>query len=137
MPGRAYLTAGAVCDGLDDGLTGTAPVTVPVRTLNAVRREIARPVDFVKCDVEGFELDVFEGGRQVLERDRPVVMCELEDRHAHRYGRTVADVLSFFDEVGYVRIEPARPTAHPPSRNVVLVPRERPLPAAAELPALL
>lgn len=133
VPGRSYVTAGAVCEGLDDGLIGTLPVTVPVRTLDSVRGGLDRPVDFVKCDVEGFELEVFEGGRKVLERDRPVVMCELEDRHAHRYGRTVTDVLELFTDAGYVRIGPDSSTTDPRARNALFVPRERPLPATPEL----
>jgi FkbM family methyltransferase len=121
VPGRSYLTAGAVCDALDDGLSETAPLEVRVQTLDEVRQEMDRPIDFVKCDVEGFELDVFHGSRQVLTEDRPVVLCELEQRHASRYGRTVTDVVDLFHELGYVV---SRSTAD--ARNVLFMPSERP-----------
>jgi FkbM family methyltransferase len=124
VPGRSYLTAGAVCDGLDDGLSGTPPLRVRVQTLDQVRSEVDRPIDFVKCDVEGFELDVFRGGRRVLTEDRPVVLCELEERHANRYGRTVDDVIGLFHELGYA-VSRSRTDA----RNVLFVPEERPAPA--------
>jgi FkbM family methyltransferase len=37
----------------------------------------ARPVGFVKIDVEGAELEVLRGMRQTLENDRPPVLCEV------------------------------------------------------------
>lgn len=121
VPGRSYLTAGAVHDGLDDGLSQTPPLPVRVQTMDEVRSEMDRPIDFVKCDVEGFELDVFQGSRRVLADDRPVVLCELEERHASRYGRTVADVVDLFQGLGYVV---SRSTSD--ARNVLFVPAERP-----------
>ncbi|MDW8230331.1 MAG: FkbM family methyltransferase [Saprospiraceae bacterium] len=35
-----------------------------------------RPVDLIKIDVEGCELDVLRGGEQVIRRDRPVLIIE-------------------------------------------------------------
>lgn len=121
VPGRSYLTSGAVRDGLDDGLSGTPPLQVRVQTLDQVRSEVDRPIDFVKCDVEGFELEVFQGGRRVLSEDRPVVLCELEERHASRYGRTVADAIDLLHELGYVVSR-----SNVDARNVLFVPSERP-----------
>lgn len=113
------LLAGAVRNGLDDGLSETPPLPVRVQTMDEVRAEMGRPIDFVKCDVEGFELDVFQGSRRVLAQDRPVVLCELEERHATRYGRTVADVVGLFHELDYVV---SRSTSD--ARNVLFVPDE-------------
>ena len=121
VPGRSYMTTGAVCDGLDEGLLETPALEVSVHTLDHVRSSLARPIEFVKCDVEGFELDVFQGSRQVLTEDRPVVLCEVEERHASRYGRTVAEVVDLFHELDYVV---SRSTTD--ARNVLFVPRERP-----------
>jgi FkbM family methyltransferase len=124
VPGRSYLTAGAVCDGLDEGLLGAPPLEVSVHTLDDVRSDIGLPIEFVKCDVEGFELDVFRGSQHVLTHDRPVVLCELEERHALRYGRTVNDVVQLFRGLDY-----GTPTPVANSRNVLFVPKERSIPA--------
>lgn len=35
------------------------------------------PIDFVKIDVEGFELEVLKGLKLTLERDRPIVFLEM------------------------------------------------------------
>lgn len=33
--------------------------------------------DFIKCDVEGAEVDVLRGARQMLQRKGPVILCEM------------------------------------------------------------
>ena len=38
-------------------------------------------IDLIKCDVEGHELEVFQGGRDTLKQFKPVVMFECEARH--------------------------------------------------------
>jgi FkbM family methyltransferase len=37
-------------------------------------------VDYIKCDVEGFEYQVFASMPQTLETHRPILLCELFDR---------------------------------------------------------
>ncbi len=37
-------------------------------------------VDYIKCDVEGFEYQVFASMTQTLETHRPILLCELFDR---------------------------------------------------------
>lgn len=54
------------------------------------------PVSFIKVDVEGFEPAVIEGAVATIDRDRPTLLLEIEDRHLERYGRTAAD---FVDEI--------------------------------------
>lgn len=56
-------------------------------------------VRFIKCDVEGHELDVFRGAEQTLRQHRPIVMFECEDRHHRRY--TSRDVFAFLEGLGY------------------------------------
>jgi FkbM family methyltransferase len=54
------------------------------------------PVRFIKVDVEGFEPAVIEGAVATIDRDRPTLLLEIEDKHLTRYGRTAAD---FLDEI--------------------------------------
>jgi FkbM family methyltransferase len=35
------------------------------------------PPDFIKCDVEGAEVEVFRGARRLLSENRPEILCEL------------------------------------------------------------
>ncbi len=58
-----------------------------------------RPVGFIKCDVEGHELEVLRGGRRMLAEDQPVLLLECED---HRNGGgQLQRVCSFLAELGY------------------------------------
>ena len=58
--------------------------------------------DFIKCDVEGAELLVFRGGRQTLRECRPVVFAELLRKWSQPFGYHPNDMLTFFNELGYV-----------------------------------
>ena len=40
--------------------------------------------DFVKCDVEGAEVEVFRGARQLLREKRPVIVCEMHSEANRR-----------------------------------------------------
>lgn len=42
-------------------------------------RQLPR-VDYIKCDVEGFEYEVFASMTRTLEAHRPILLCELFDR---------------------------------------------------------
>jgi len=42
------------------------------------------PVRFIKCDVEGHEDDVFQGGQKLLRRDRPDLIIESSDLTVQR-----------------------------------------------------
>ena len=54
---------------------------------------------FIKLDVEGHELEVFQGGVKVLRNHRPILLFESETRH--RTG-AIDELFSFLTEVGYV-----------------------------------
>jgi FkbM family methyltransferase len=70
---------------------------VPVRTVDELL-EGERRVSFFKCDVEGHEQRVFDGAKGMLERDRPVVVTELEQRHREE---PIESTFSFFADARY------------------------------------
>jgi FkbM family methyltransferase len=70
---------------------------VPVRTLDELLQG-ERRISFLKCDVEGHEQRVFDGARGILDRDRPVVLTELEQRHRED---SIGSTFSFFADAGY------------------------------------
>jgi FkbM family methyltransferase len=55
-------------------------------------------VSLIKIDVEGHEQAVLRGARQMLERDRPMLIIEVEERHC-RGSRAM--VCRFLEELGY------------------------------------
>ncbi len=42
------------------------------------------PPDFIKCDVEGSEIEVFRGAQEVLSRRRPIIVCEMHGEEQRR-----------------------------------------------------
>jgi FkbM family methyltransferase len=59
--------------------TGSTPCTLPVRIGDEVLRDVAG-VALLKIDVEGFERAVFAGLRQLISRERPMIVFEFDGR---------------------------------------------------------
>jgi FkbM family methyltransferase len=73
-----------------------ATLDVQVTKLDAVADETFANLKFIKCDVEGHELNVFLGGEQTIRRHRPVVQFEstvTDPRTQH--------IFQFFRGLGY------------------------------------
>lgn len=74
-------------------------ITVPVLQLDKLLANRAQPVDFVKMDVEGHELQVFKGAHDILTIDRPKLIFECENRHLNNI--TVDDVFKYLSDLDY------------------------------------
>jgi FkbM family methyltransferase len=74
---------------------------VPVDTLDRVlgSQSDAPRVAFIKCDVEGHELDVFRGADATLREHRPAILVECEARHLQ--GHSMTDVFEHLIGMGY------------------------------------
>ncbi len=96
---------------------GEGPVErVEVATLDGfLAREGTGPVALVKMDVEGAELLALRGAVQLLARDRPDLLLEVEERHLTRFGGTVAALEDFLSTHGY---RPATPPQFLPNNRL-------------------
>ncbi|KWN16641.1 FkbM family methyltransferase [Burkholderia territorii] len=56
-----------------------------------------RRIDFLKADVEGFELNVLRGGLQTIERHRPILHLEYLNHYTGDESRRYLDLLSPMD----------------------------------------
>jgi FkbM family methyltransferase len=76
-------------------------IDVSVDTLDRVlaSRSDEAPVAFIKCDVEGHELDVLRGAEATLREHRPAILVECEARHLR--GRSMTDVFQGLGALGY------------------------------------
>ncbi|MFI9010520.1 FkbM family methyltransferase [Actinosynnema sp. NPDC053489] len=102
VTGRSFLTSGA--DGLGSNVEFAEHLEVLVRTDTLDRFCAANAVDrldFVKADVEGAELRVLQGGEETIERFRPKLLLEIEERHVRRFGYRAHDVRDWLAERGY------------------------------------
>jgi len=61
-----------------------------------------RKIDFIKIDVEGFELPVIRGATKVFARDRPYLMFESMNFHFQKFGYTPIEMYNYVNkELGY------------------------------------
>lgn len=95
-------------------------VIVPVTTLDAYCQSngIER-IDLVKMDVEGAELLVLKGARQVLSKMRPVIIMEVSHRTTARFGYNPQTIRDFLHERGFVLF------GIRDEENEIAVPKER------------
>jgi FkbM family methyltransferase len=59
-------------------------------------------VDFVKMDVEGFELEALKGMKKLIDKHSPVFQIEALDENLSRCGAASVDIWDFFNDRGYV-----------------------------------
>jgi FkbM family methyltransferase len=64
--------------GLNREFEESKTLTVPLHQLDEFSLQ---NVSFMKIDVEGHELEVLKGSRRTIERNRPIILCEIELRH--------------------------------------------------------
>ncbi len=92
-------------------------LAAPATTLDAeVERLQIQRVDFIKVDVEGYEMEVMTGAQMVLRRHRPVVMYEINPQALAKHGTSEAELAEFFLARGYAIYQAGRKG---------LLPRER------------
>jgi FkbM family methyltransferase len=66
------------------------------RTDNLIEEHALPPPDFIKCDVEGAELLVFEGARQTLNRvDGPIILFEANECASRAFNLDVSAAKDF------------------------------------------
>jgi FkbM family methyltransferase len=83
--------------GLGHVVNTASPNTVKIEavTLDDFARTSPAP-DFIKCDVEGAEVEVFRGARRLLAEKRPGILCEIHSEENRR--ALLADLKRF----GYI-----------------------------------
>ncbi|MCA0301835.1 MAG: FkbM family methyltransferase [Proteobacteria bacterium] len=91
-------------------------------------------VDFVKIDVEGAEARVVDGATTVLEKMRPILLLEVNDKALRAQGNCADTLLETLrDKFGYrvfvfssaTGLLEAWPSSNPLSSNVVAIPEQR------------
>lgn len=76
-------------------LTDIVPVTLTTLDDYFANSDL-RPIRFMKCDVQGHELEVFLGGERILREDRPELLFE-----AYDYLIDDGRLVSFLEGLGY------------------------------------
>jgi FkbM family methyltransferase len=85
-----------------DRWSAVAQEAVAVTTIDAAAEALALDrLDFVKADIEGWELRMLRGAESSLRRFQPRLLLELSDFHLARAGDKLADAWAFLTELGY------------------------------------
>ena len=58
-------------------------------------------LDFVKIDIEGYELKCLEGAQQTLARFAPTLYLEIYNEWSSKFGYSPPDIVSFLEKFGY------------------------------------
>lgn len=95
-------------------------VEIEVTTVDdVVAAEGLERVDLLRVDVEGHEWALLDGAAATLARDHPAIVCEIEDRHLARHGRSAQVVLDRFADLGYAPHVFHHGALHPSPRATV------------------
>lgn len=77
-------------------------LTCPMKKLDDVmKNESIKRMDFLKCDVEGAELFVFEGGAKSIGKFTPIIYIEMIERWTKKFKYSPNDIISFLRKFGY------------------------------------
>lgn len=102
VTGRSFLDRAAGGPDPNAEFADQVAVAVTVDTLDGFcASEGIDRLHFVKIDVEGAELQVLEGGKQMIAEAHPTLLIEIEARHTARYQRTPEEVTAWLFDHGY------------------------------------
>jgi FkbM family methyltransferase len=65
-------------NSISNSSSETTDIEVPAISLDVVLANRTRPVDFLKCDVEGYEMSVLKGAHNILCQDQPILVLEAD-----------------------------------------------------------
>jgi FkbM family methyltransferase len=75
---------------------------IRVKRLDDVLTEEGVPrVDFIKIDVEGYELEVLKGGIKTLETSKPRLFIEIDDANLREQASSATELIQFLKNKGY------------------------------------
>jgi FkbM family methyltransferase len=82
--------------------SGGSEVQVVTRTIDGIYA--ATRVDVIKVDTEGWEYFILLGGREVLRRDRPELLLEVNDENMRQCGVARDALFALLAELGYSHV---------------------------------
>lgn len=88
-------STGQLASSVDIGWSTDHGVRVPMRRLDELHLDSPGPVT-LKIDVEGFEMEVFDGAQAFLAKHRPDMVCEVLRR-----ARRVPEMMEMLGALGY------------------------------------
>jgi len=119
---------------------------INLETLDNLLKKRTKKISFIKCDVEGHEIEVFKGAHDILTKDRPNLLVEIEEAHsaesiykrfnfffAYNYNGYFLDRDNALTEIKKFKVEIHQNTTTDNDKNnyiynFIFLPAEKPLP---------
>ncbi|MBC1189929.1 FkbM family methyltransferase [Microcystis aeruginosa CS-558/01A06] len=76
-------------------------ITCEVKRLDEFIDEHPVKIDFIKCDVEGAELLVYQGGLETIKRDKPIIFTEMLRKWSAKFNYHPNQIIDLMAEIGY------------------------------------
>ena len=99
QPGSVKMLDNNNSNIVDNGNT-TDVLNIEVTTLDNELSHLEK-VDFIKIDVEGYELNVLKGARELIRKQRPVLFIEVHPMYLENYGQHFEGVIDFIENNNY------------------------------------
>jgi FkbM family methyltransferase len=91
-----------ICESENIGMSHIAEGTeIPVVTIDNEDGSPKLAVDFIKIDVEGYEMHVLRGGEQTINKFKPVMVIEINDHTLKRTGVNRNEIFQWLTDHGY------------------------------------
>jgi FkbM family methyltransferase len=104
MPGGGSLD-GKTAEELSRAGVTTVAEDISLVTLDDEIPQAGLPApDFIKIDIEGWEIEALRGARHTLESHKPALFLEMHGETIREKKRKVAEIVAFLWEIGYRRI---------------------------------
>lgn len=87
-----------------DASNATSQMEIPATTLDAYSEKSGRPPSIIKIDVDGFELQVLQGGINCLTEFRPRLWIELHPAYLAAQGQKWEEATKILKSIGYQEI---------------------------------
>jgi hypothetical protein len=63
-----------------------------------------KPIQFIKIDVEGYEMEVLKGGEQTIRKHMPTMVIELNDMNLKNQNSSAKEVVKLIEGIGYKEV---------------------------------
>ncbi len=104
MPGGSSVDSKVVAE-LERSGVGVVAEEIPIVALDGEIPEAGLPPpDFIKIDIEGWEIEALRGAKQTLERYRPALFLEMHGETLREKKRKAAEIVGFLCDAGYRNI---------------------------------